>query len=66
MMGPAGGGFWDPRPYAMIYGELIRQATLMAFVDNFRWVGLICLACVPSVFLFHKVKAQEKESLPVH
>ncbi|MFA5159830.1 MAG: DHA2 family efflux MFS transporter permease subunit [Candidatus Omnitrophota bacterium] len=62
----AAGGFLNPLTYALIYRELIRQATLMAFVDNFRGVGLICLACVPSVFLFHKVKMKGKEPLMGH
>lgn len=42
--------------YHIIYGRLLDQARLWAFVDNFRLFGLLCLACVPLVFLFKKVK----------
>ena len=42
--------------YHIIYSRLLDQAKLWAFVDNFRLFGLLCLACVPLVFLFKKVK----------
>ena len=41
---------------ATIYGTLLKQARLLAFVDNFRSLGLLCLACIPLVFLFKKGK----------
>jgi DHA2 family multidrug resistance protein len=42
--------------YHIIYGRLLDQARLWAFVDNFRLFGLLCLACVPLVFLFKRAK----------
>ncbi|MBI4455844.1 MAG: DHA2 family efflux MFS transporter permease subunit [Acidobacteria bacterium] len=42
--------------YAVIYGILVRQARLMAFVDSFRWLALMCLLCLPLVLLFKKSK----------
>jgi DHA2 family multidrug resistance protein len=51
--------------YAAIYRELGRQAALWSFVENFRWLGLLCLICAPSVFLFRKPKIQG-EALAVH
>lgn len=42
--------------YGVLYGILQRQATLLAFVDNFRWLALLCLLCAPAVWLFKKVK----------
>ena len=53
-----GGGITNPLASGLIYQELIRQATLMAFVDNFRGFGLACLVFIPAVFLFKKGRAQ--------
>ena len=39
-----------------LYRELERQAHLGAFVDVFRWIALLCFACVVLVWLFRKVK----------
>jgi DHA2 family multidrug resistance protein len=58
LLAHAGGGMTNPLAYGLIYQELIRQSTLMAFVDNFRGVGLVCLVCIPTVFLFKKVRTQ--------
>jgi DHA2 family multidrug resistance protein len=41
---------------SMMYGTLVKQATLMAFIDNFRILALLCLLCVPLVFFFRKAK----------
>jgi DHA2 family multidrug resistance protein len=42
--------------YAAIYGTLVQQATLLAFVDIFRYLTLVCLLCVPLVFLLKRVR----------
>jgi DHA2 family multidrug resistance protein len=42
----------------MIYGELQRQASLLAFVGNFRMLALICLLCSGLAFLFKKVHSR--------
>jgi MFS transporter, DHA2 family, multidrug resistance protein len=44
--------------YGAIYGMLVRQATLLAFLDNFFGLGIACVICVPLVFLFRKVKGR--------
>ena len=44
--------------HALIYGKLIQQATLWAFVENFRLFGLLSLVCVPLVFLFKGVRGR--------
>lgn len=46
----------------MVYGALLQQAKLWAFVDNFRWFGLACVCCIPLVFLFKKTKPGVKVS----
>jgi len=39
----------------LIYTQLLQQARLWAFVDNFRLFGLLSLGCIPLVYLFKKV-----------
>lgn len=41
---------------ATLYRELLRQASNWAFVDVFRWLALLCFACVLAVWLLKKVK----------
>lgn len=50
--------------YAEIYRTLIEQATLLAFVDNFRWLALTGVLCVPLVLLLKKVRA--RGPIPAH
>ncbi|MBI1176642.1 DHA2 family efflux MFS transporter permease subunit [bacterium] len=45
--------------HAVLYGIVEQQARLAAFVDNFRIFGIICLCCVPLVFLFKEVRARK-------
>ena len=45
--------------HGVIYNTLIQQANLWAFVDNFRWVALLSLCCVPAIFLFKKVRHEK-------
>jgi DHA2 family multidrug resistance protein len=40
--------------YGIIYAEVVRQATLLAYVDNFRIMAALALACVPMVLLFRR------------
>jgi DHA2 family multidrug resistance protein len=42
---------------AVMYGTLVKQATLLAYVDNFRLFAFICVICARAVFLFKKVRA---------
>ncbi|HEY0544777.1 MAG TPA: DHA2 family efflux MFS transporter permease subunit [Pyrinomonadaceae bacterium] len=44
------------KAYEAIYGVLARQANLLAFVDNFRLLMFVCLACIPLVFLLRRVR----------
>lgn len=41
---------------ALLYRELVRQASLWSFVDVFRWLSMLCAACVIVVWFFKKVK----------
>lgn len=41
-----------------LYNELIRQSTLLAFIDNFRLLALISLLCIGGAILLKRVKAK--------
>lgn len=40
----------------LIYNAVQAQASLWAFVENFRLFGLLCLCCLPLILLFRKVR----------
>jgi len=44
--------------YGVMYQTLVRQATLLAYIDNFRFLALLCLICLPAGLLFKKVRAR--------
>jgi DHA2 family multidrug resistance protein len=46
----------------IIYNVMQQQAQLAAFVDNFRLFGIICILCVPLVFLFKRVQTKNVKS----
>jgi DHA2 family multidrug resistance protein len=50
--------------YGAIYGTLVRQATLMSYIDNFRLLAFLCVLCIPAVFLFKTVRG--KVNAPMH
>jgi DHA2 family multidrug resistance protein len=40
--------------YAAIYQTLVRQATLLAYIDNFRLLAFLCLICTPAAYCSRK------------
>ncbi|HEX5235847.1 MAG TPA: DHA2 family efflux MFS transporter permease subunit [Silvibacterium sp.] len=62
-LGPAAGAI---AAQAQIYHQVGRQSLLWAFVDVFRWVALLCFACVGLVWLFKKVKPGRKAPAGAH
>jgi MFS transporter, DHA2 family, multidrug resistance protein len=46
------------RAYSAIERGLDQQAQLFAYVDDFRYLALICAVCVPITFLMKKARAQ--------
>jgi len=42
---------------AQIYALVVKQATLLAFVDTFRILALVSLCCIPTVFLLKRARA---------
>jgi DHA2 family multidrug resistance protein len=43
----------------MIYGMVQRQASMLAFVDNFRLLGAAMLIIIPCLFLMKKMTPQK-------
>jgi DHA2 family multidrug resistance protein len=39
-----------------LYGSLVKQSMLLSFMDSFRLLAILCVLCIPTVFLFKKVK----------
>jgi DHA2 family multidrug resistance protein len=58
--GLSSGGVSPPgtQAYGVIYGAVVRQATLLSYIDNFRLLSFLCLVCIPVLFLFKKVRAR--------
>jgi DHA2 family multidrug resistance protein len=52
----ASAAFATQKAYALIEGTVQRQATMLAYIDNFRLLGFAILAMVPLVFLMKKSK----------
>jgi DHA2 family multidrug resistance protein len=48
--------------YAMLDGSVMKQSTLLSYMDVFLWVGVMFLVCVPIVLIFIK-KAKTKISM---
>jgi MFS transporter, DHA2 family, multidrug resistance protein len=42
---------------ALIYRELLGQSGVLAYIRDFQWLALLCVAVVPLVLLFQKVRA---------
>ncbi|HJQ35380.1 MAG TPA: DHA2 family efflux MFS transporter permease subunit [Pyrinomonadaceae bacterium] len=51
---------------ASIYGVVLRQSMLMAFIDNFRLLAFLSLICVPAALLFKRVRARGGPSVAAH
>ncbi len=58
MMQMHGGGppGTNPAPYALIQGVVVRQATMLAYIDCFWFLAFAILAMIPMVFLIKKSK----------
>jgi len=41
---------------ATLYRQLVQQASLWSFIDVFRWLSLLCFACVIVVWFLKKVR----------
>ena len=44
------------RAFGMISNLVTQQATMLAYIDNFKLLGVAVLAMIPFVFLMKKIK----------
>ena len=49
----------------MVYNLVQRQAVMLAFVDNFKMLGVVFLAVIPVLLLLKKPKSPAG-NVPVH
>ena len=49
-------GVTAQQAYGLIYAQLIRQSTLLAYMDNFRLLAGLALAAIPLILLFQRVR----------
>jgi DHA2 family multidrug resistance protein len=54
--GGAGAASALQHAYAMLQANVIRQATMLAYIDNFWVLGVVIACLVPCVFLIKKIK----------
>jgi DHA2 family multidrug resistance protein len=52
--------------HGLIYGNLIRQASMLAYLDSFWLLGLTFLAMIPFMFLMKKIKLHGAPAAPAH
>jgi DHA2 family multidrug resistance protein len=43
----------------ILYGWLLQQSSLGAYIDNFRLLAVLCVICLPFLFLFKKAKGKK-------
>lgn len=43
----------------LMYGQLMQQANLLAFMDCFKFFGALSMVLIPAVFLFKKIKMKK-------
>jgi len=46
------------RAYAVINNGLNQQATLYSYVDDLRYMAVVCFVCIPMLFLLKKARAR--------
>ena len=55
----------EQQAYAGLYGTLVRQATVLSYIDVFRLLAFLCVLCIPAALLFERVKAKAG-AVPMH
>ncbi len=53
----SGGGSAQQHAYALLQANVIREATMLAYIDNFWVLGVVIGCLIPCVFLIKKAKA---------
>jgi DHA2 family multidrug resistance protein len=55
----------NTQAHALVYGTIQRQAVMLAFLDNFKMLGVVFFAVIPILLLMRKPKVRGG-SVPVH
>jgi MFS transporter, DHA2 family, multidrug resistance protein len=53
-LGPASA---RPGSFGFLYGEMLRQSAMLAYIDVFRWTAVLAFFCAGAVWLFKKPAA---------
>jgi DHA2 family multidrug resistance protein len=56
---PSMGAQAEPGTLGVIYQSLLLHSNMFAFVDEFRWLALICFLSVPLVLVFKKTQGRK-------
>ncbi len=62
-LGPAAA---RPGAFGQIYGKLIQQAAMLAYIDVFRWTAVLALVCAAAAWLFKKPPKHVKAAEGMH
>ncbi len=46
------------KTYLTLYNLAVQQATLLAYMDNFRLLSYVCLLCIPAVLVLKEVRGR--------
>ena len=49
----------NDRAYSLLDRTLDQQAALWSYVDDFRYMALVCFLCIPIVFMLRRVRAKK-------
>jgi MFS transporter, DHA2 family, multidrug resistance protein len=55
----------DAQAHGMVYNLVQRQAVILAFIDNFKMLGIVFLAVIPAMLMLKKPKSPAG-NVPVH
>jgi MFS transporter, DHA2 family, multidrug resistance protein len=66
LAGQAGAPAAHDQAYGLLYQTLQQQASYWSYIDNFRMLMIVCLLCVPLVFLFKKAQRRSGEMAAAH
>jgi DHA2 family multidrug resistance protein len=49
--------------YKVLERSMEQQAALLSYVDNFRYLGFLCLLCAPIAFAMKRVRSRGRSSM---
>ena len=55
-----------PGSFGLIYGQMMQQSALLAYVDVFRWTAILAFFCAAATWLFKKPVSHNASPPPAH